>query len=320
MTGVVAIFLLAGMLALVPARVDGWALRHGASPEILAVLATVTLVGIAAVPVTFVICTGTLAPHSTDRSALSVASAVGLLLVALAAGRTLGRMVRVRRRWAALSRVAAALELRQEPDGINVLPLDELLAFVSGSEAFISRGLLDRLTPEQRLVVVEHEREHAQRGHARLLSTARAIGHGTFGLPAARHAAGVLDRELDAVADHAAAHRAGGSPAVQETVRAVAAAVSERPDSDLDQATRQRLDRLSRADTKRRSFVDGIVRATALLVGALVLASICLSIHTGPVWLGVLACSLVIVGFVSLTQPVRQPNTARRRTKHTPKA
>lgn len=311
MPGVVAIFVLAAVLAIVPAAIDGWALRRGASPETLATLATVTLLGIAAVPMTFVICTGTLAPHSSNRNALSIASAGGLLLVALAAGRTLGRMQRVRRRWAALSSVAEALELGQEPGGVKVLPLDELLAFVSGSDGFISRGLLDGLTPQQRRVVLEHEREHAEQGHARLLSAARALTHGTFDLPAARHAAAVLDRELDALADHAAARRAGGSTAVSEALQAVGVAGSEHTGDDPAAAIRDRVDRLTRTDSRRRPLIDGVVRGTTLLIGASVLTSICLSIHTSPLWLGVVACLLVLAGFVSFTKPVRRPRTSR---------
>lgn len=316
MAGILVIFLLAGVLAFVPALIDGWAVREGASPETLVVLAAVTMLGIAAVPITFAICTGTLAPHSPDRDALSVASVAGLLLVALTAGRTLARMIAIRRRWAALARVSAALELCEEPGGVKVLPLQQLLAFVSGTDAFISQGLIDRLTPKQRRVVVEHEREHAERGHARTLAVAHALRHGMFGLPAARHAAAVLNREIDVLADRAAARRLGDRRAVQDTLRGVAWAVSEQHDGDLDIVTPERLERLARSDRPRRPLIDAVVRLAALLLGAFVLASICLSIHTGSLWLGIAACALVVAGFASFTKPLlaHRPPRAEKET------
>ena len=53
--GAIAILALAGVLLLLPAPVDRWALRHGASPETLIALATITLTGIAAIPMAFLI-------------------------------------------------------------------------------------------------------------------------------------------------------------------------------------------------------------------------------------------------------------------------
>lgn len=315
MAGLVAIFVLAAALATVPALIDRWALRNGASPHTLAVLAIVTIVGIAAVPVTFVICTGTLAPHSPDRDALSVASLGGLLLVALAAGRTLARMVCTRRRWRELSRLAAALQLAVQPGGIKVLPVGELLAFVSGTDAFISQGLIDRLTPAQRRAVIEHEREHAQGRHARLVDAARALAHGSFDLQAARRAAGALDRELDALADQAAAQRIEDPLTVQDTLRAVASATTN--EGDIDPATIARIQRLS-LTSKPRPRVDAVVRLVTLALATLLLASICLSIHTSQAWLGALACLMLVAGFLSFTRPALKPNNPPTSAQETP--
>jgi hypothetical protein len=300
MAGVLAIFVLAGVLATVPARIDRWALRNGAAPETLAVLAVVTIVGIAVVPVTFVICTGTLAPHSADGGALSVLSVGGLLLLALAAGRTIARMVGIRRRWSALSNLAAALPWQEEPGGVKVLPVADPLAFVSGTDAFVSQGLIDRLTPAQRQAVIEHEREHVQGRHARLLSVARALTHGAFGLHPVSQAAGILDRELDVLADQAAARRLGDSSALHQALSVLA---GETPGAATDPETRARIERLSTGQSRRRPLVDTTVRLVTIALGALLLASICLSIHVGSAWLGVVACAFFIAGFVTLTSP-----------------
>lgn len=301
---VVVIFALGALLAVVPPPVDRWALRRGASPETLAALAAVTLLGVAAVPVTFVICTGFLAARGHSRDGLSVAAVAGLVLVSLAAGRTIARMHGTRRRWSELSRVTAALGLPVAPGGVKVLPVSELLAFVSGTEAFISQGLVDQLTPARRRAVIEHEREHAQRHHARLLAAARALAHGSFELRPARTAAAMLDRELDALADQAAARRLGDPRSVQDALRALATATAN--DGELDADIRARIERLS-PNQKRRPLVDGIVRIVTLALGALLLASICMSIHTGSAWLGVLACALLVVGFVSFAKPAVTP-------------
>ena len=89
--GAIAILALAGVLVLLPAPLDRWALRHGASPETLIALATITLTGIAAVPVAFLICTSHPAGGHASSPADSVIAVTGVLLVAIAAGRALGR-------------------------------------------------------------------------------------------------------------------------------------------------------------------------------------------------------------------------------------
>ncbi len=304
--GILVIFVLAGALLFVPPLVDRWALRRGASPETLAALAAITLLGVVAVPLTLATCTGFLAARGHDGDGLSLVTVSGLLLVAVAAGRTVARMRRIRRGWRSLSRLAGALQLREEPGGVKVLPVRELLAFTAGTEAFISQGLIDRLTPAQRQAVIEHEREHAQRGHARLLSAARALTHGAFDIAPARHAARVLDRELDVLADRAAARRVGDPIAVQDALRAVASAAADQATRRDDEATRERIERLSH-ESRRRPLIDAAVRLVALTLGALLLASICLSIHAGTVWLGITACVLFVAGFVSLTGPVLRP-------------
>jgi Zn-dependent protease with chaperone function len=302
-TGELLIFALAVVLAIVPMLVDRWAARRGASPEALIALATATLAGIAALPVAFAICTGGLAAQDGGHRAPTVAAIVGLLLVAIASGRTLARMIAIRRRWRALSRVAEALGLPAEPGGVRVLPIGELLAFASGTEAFVSQGLIDRLTPAQRRAVIEHEREHAQRGHVRLLAGARALAHGSFEIAPARRASEVLDRELDVLADQGAVQRLGDPAAVQSALRALADQTADDVTAP-DHATRRRLERLTTSARRDRRLVDGVVRLVALGITSALLTAICLSVHTSTVWLGVAACALLLATLIAYTRPV----------------
>lgn len=305
--GVVAIFVLAVVLAFLPALIDRWALRRGASPETLIGLAIVTLVGVFAVPVAFTLCTAGLAAGEVGRGSVGALAVAGLLLVSIAAGRTLARMIAIRRRWRSISRVAATLELPDISGGVRVLPVGELLAFAAGTEAFVSQGLLDCLTPDQRRAVIEHEREHAGRGHARLLGAARALTHGAFHVSPARHAVEVLDRELDALADLAAARRVGDPEAVRSALRALAAATADQTGIRDEAATADRAERLVSCHAPRRWPVDGAVRVVTLGLAALVLAVICLSIHTSTVWLGIAACALLSASLLAFTGPVLVP-------------
>jgi Zn-dependent protease with chaperone function len=299
----VAILALTGALAVLPTLVDRWALRHGASPEALIALATVTLTGIAAVPVAFVICISGQAMHETTASASGLAAVAGLLLVAIAAGRTLARVITVRRRWKALSRIAETLPPPVESGGVRILPVGELLAFASGTDAFVSQGLLERLTPTERLAVIEHEREHAQRGHGRLLAAARALTHGSFDLPPVRRASATIARELDALADRAAAQRVGDPRAIQTALQTIATQTPPTTTGHDAARLRQRLQRLDAPTAPQSRIVDDAVRLVTLAIGASVLAAICLSIHTGTIWLGAAACTLLVASLYTFTRP-----------------
>lgn len=310
--GVAIILTLAAALALIPARVDCWALARGASPQTLAVLAAVTLAGVATVPITLAVCTGFLAAAGHSPYGIDLLALAGSLLTAVAAGRVVARMLAIRRHWTHLARVTAATALPEQGGGVKVLPSGKLLAFVAGTDAFISQGLIDRLTPQQRRAVIEHEREHAQQRHGRLIAAAQAIAHGSFQLHPARHAAAVLDRELDTLADRAAARRLGDPMSVQHTLHILATAASA--DGEFDASTRARIRRVS-PDRPCRPLIDAIVRLVTLALGTLLLASICLAIHAGTAWIGVLACAVLTTSFVHFTKPLTKTcRTARRRS------
>lgn len=284
------------VLFVVPNRLDRWALARGASPRTLAVLAAVTLAGLAALPVAFVICTGVLgvSGHS-DR--LRVVAVAALLFVAVAAARAVARVLQVRRCWTRLAATASALGLARTPEGVIVLPVPEALAFVAGTEAFVSQGLLERLPAGQSSAVIAHERAHQVARHGRLMSAAGAITHGLFGVRPARAAVHALYRELDALADHAAT-RATDDPA------AVAAALEDlRATDDRDDDVRLRLARIA-GRHPARSRVDAVVQGAVTLLVLLVLAAVCVALNAGTLVLGVVACTLAVAAFLYFVRPL----------------
>lgn len=298
------ILAVAGVLLIVPTRLDRWALARGASPRTLAALAAVTLAGLAALPVAFVVCTGTLSVNGHSER-LRLVAVVALLLVAIAAGRAIAHVVRVRRCWARLAATAEALRLARRPDGVIVLPVPEALAFVAGTEAFVSEGLLERLPACQTAAVVAHERAHQAARHGRLMSVAGAITHGLFGTGAARAAERALYRELDTLADEAAVHATGDPAAVAHALRHLAAR-----DTGEDHVA-LRLARMKHGQ-QASTGTDTVVRGIAMLLALLVLAALCVALNIGNIVLGILACTLAIAAFVYVARPLTWTSPSRR--------
>jgi hypothetical protein len=200
-----------------------------------------------------------------------------------------------------------------------VLPVGELLAFAAGSEAFVSRGMIERLHPVERSAVIEHEREHARRRHGRLVAVARALAYGFFGLPPAARASRVLQRELDVLADRAAATRLEDPATVTSALRRVAGQTAATPLEDA--AMRRRLEQLAAPAQPHSGRAEHTVRLVALGVGVGVVVAVCLSIHTSTPWLGVAACALLIASVIVFTAPVLAPDARpRQRASATPPA
>lgn len=303
MTGVALILATAVALALLPAVADRWAARRGASPATLSLLALLTVGGLAALPLAFAVCTATLAEHEGQTLALRLATVAGLLLVGVGAGRALAKALAIRRRWSELARVASALAPRPRAYGIRLLPVEGALAFVAGTDAYLSQGLIDRLSPLQQRAVAEHERAHAAGRHGRLVATAQALSHALFGWAPARRAEAALRRELDAVADRKAVHQLGDAGPVREALLALA------PDelgADPGEAAgvQERLARLAIPQRQGLWPAEGAMRVLALVLAALIVASICVSFHAGAVWLGALTCAAALIGFASLVRPL----------------
>lgn len=298
--GIIAIFLLALTLAFLPALVDRWALRRGASPQTLAMLASVTLIGVAAVPISLALCAAGMS--ATDGWGPALPALAGLVLVAIVAGRVVARALAIRRRWRSITRCASSLRegacqatAASRAPRVRVLPVAEPLAFTVGSEAFVSEGLLQRLPEPQRRAVIEHELEHVRAGHARLLGAASALAHGAFEVAPARRAAGALERELDALADLAVARRLGDPQPLREALAAVADWGAP-PSPSLQ----HRLSRHGRTST----LADGAVRALTLALAGLVLVVVCLSIHVGDAWVGPGACALLLASVLLFMRPL----------------
>jgi hypothetical protein len=287
------LLVLGGALLVVPGRVDRWALARGARPKTLAALAAVTLAGLAALPAAIAICASSTDARAGHAVARLVAVAA-LLVVALAAGRAIAHAVLVRRRLRQLRAIADALELPTTEFGVKVLPVPDLLAFAAGTDAFVSQGLLERLPRGERQAVLAHEPEHAAARHGRLLAAAEAVSHAWFGARAARAAEAALHRELDALADDAAARGTGQPDAVRDALIRLA---------DRRHGDRATVDpRLRRLDSQRsgQRVADRLVQA---LTALLVLAAICVALHAGNQLVGVVACAVAVAVFAYLTAP-----------------
>jgi general stress protein CsbA len=103
------------------------------------------------------------------------------------------------------------------------------------------------------------------------------------------------------LADQAAARQLGDPNVLHQALRTLAA--DSPGQGGIDAETRARIARSSVGQSRRRPLVDATVRLMTLALGALLLASICLSIHASSAWLGVIACLFFVAGFVTLTRP-----------------
>jgi len=91
----ITILALAAILAFLPGLIDRWALQRGASPETLIGLAIVTLAGVAAVPVAFVICASRPAAARGASTATGIVAVAGLLSVDAGSGPSVDGRIRV---------------------------------------------------------------------------------------------------------------------------------------------------------------------------------------------------------------------------------
>jgi ankyrin repeat protein len=122
--------------------------------------------------------------------------------------------------------------------------------------------------------VIEHEREHALRGHAVLLAAARGASSRLLqprSCPARVTGSRPRTRRARRPRSRAAAGRPNRGP---ECVRAVIAQIAEGATGRGQATTQRRLDRLATSATLRRGLVDGAVRLVTLGVGAAVLTAI----------------------------------------------
>jgi len=251
--------------------------RHWAQLLLLA------LAGMATLPLVVLPCFAVVRP--SDLAALASPS---LIRVAQAASHGLTVVYLLRLGWVAVStararprlaealRAAERLTIAGAPARSGyVLPVPQPVAYALGGRAggvVMSRGLLAVLDDDERDAVLAHELAHLRLGHHRLLLFALVI-RTTFGaaVPAVCQAAGSLARELEVIADEAAARAVGDRRVVARALaKAALATIGPVPvlafggDGELS----YRLDRLTgdRPCEDRRGLA---VAATWLLVAEL---------------------------------------------------
>jgi len=158
-------------------------------------------------------------PSAALSPALAVLLGSGAVALGLAGWSALGRRTARRRLLEALD----LAEVRRPSPDVRVVDSPRALCLAGGrgdSAIYVSRGLLDALTPEQGDVVIAHERAHLRRGDARARGIARALS--APHVPAVRRA---LLRELavagERACDEEAAAVAGDRLTVAGTLLAV---------------------------------------------------------------------------------------------------
>jgi Zn-dependent protease with chaperone function len=194
------------------------------------------LLGIAALPLLLLACLALIRPG--ELAALASPRTVRAAQLALLG---LGTAYPVRVAWAvvrvgrATARLAAQttmavtepLPVPGGPAGY-VLATERPVAYALGGRAsrvVISRGLLALLDHHQRDAVIAHEQAHVRLGHHRLLCFARVVATALGkAAPAARRAHASLERELEAIADEAAARTVGDRRVVAQALAKAALA------------------------------------------------------------------------------------------------
>jgi Zn-dependent protease with chaperone function len=278
----------AALLGLLPTVADRLILRLGASPLTGVAVALLTLLGLVAVPVGLLLCSGEAALHGGGSG--EAVAVLTVVLLGLSAGRAVARAVRSRHRLRQLETAALAAAKRQGRD-LYLVSVQQPLAFTTATGAFISEGLLAQLPTEQSQAVVEHELSHLRTNHWRLLAAANALSDWLFGVPPARRAVALLRRELDVFADRAAARQLGDAGPVVGAL--------ERVGGEDDREVGERVRRLRGVEAKLPAL-----RFTVAVVGAALIALLCLVVHGGFALAAAAACLAFVGAFLWLLYPL----------------
>jgi Zn-dependent protease with chaperone function len=267
------------------------------------------LLGMAALPLLLLACTALIRPGELAALASpGVVRTAQRTLLALGATyplRILWAAVRVGRATArlAVQTTVAATEPLPVPGGPAgyVLAADRPVAYALGGRAgrvVVSRGLLALLDQEERDAVVAHEQAHLRLHHHRLLCFARvaatALGRAA---PAARRAHASLERELEAIADEAAARTVGDRRVVARALaKAALATPANGPVSGFggERDLAYRIQRLT-ADQPREERRAVAVVAVGLLALSLVL-TVGLTLPSSELAVAVPAYALSLTG------------------------
>ncbi len=211
------------------------------APRVLAVTHTLALLGWAVLPLGLVGCAGARLAGLGTHGALvagcrpglghwagtAVAAAVAAAVL-LRAGAVLARGVRAGRRLDVRRHLVPGARPRRVGDGgeVWVVPTPALLAYSAGWSrpcAVVSTGLLALLDPAEQEAVLVHEAAHSRLAHPRLLLLASCVQRCYGWLPPVQATADGLRRELEAIADDAAAAAVGAAPLAGALARVSAA-------------------------------------------------------------------------------------------------
>lgn len=280
------------------------------------------LAGMAALPLVALPCAAMVRP--ADLSALAsmnvirVAQTAALLLAIVYLARIAWVAVRTSR---ATSRLAASAVLAAQPPApggaaTQVVTSTRPFAYTLGGRdgrVVVSRGLLALLDDDERDAVVAHERAHLRLEHHRLLWFARVVS-ATLGpaIPAAGEAAASLARELEVIADQAAASEVGGRRVVARALaKAALANATPAPDPSPvlafggERDLAYRLDRLME-DTERRDR-RGVAAAAIALLDAGLLAILAGAVEPTSSASGVALLGLTLTGIAWLSRRAVAP-------------
>lgn len=208
------------MLVLVSPWVAARLFEGRAPARTVATFHLLALAGMAALPLVALPCLALIRPSDLDalaslnavRVAQTAARALAITYLARMAWVAV-RTSRATSRLAATAAAAASEPPRAGTPATHVVASARPFAYTIGGGAgsvVVSRGLLALLDEDEREAVLAHERAHLRLRHHRLLRFAQVVS-GALGaaVPAAAEAASSLARELEVIADQAAAGEVG---------------------------------------------------------------------------------------------------------------
>jgi Zn-dependent protease with chaperone function len=317
------------MLVLVSPWVAARLFEGRAPARTVATFHLLALAGMAALPLVALPCLAVIRP--SDLSALA---GLNVIRVAQTVGRLLTIAYLARIAWVAVrtvtatSRLAANAVLAAEPTAAggpttHVAASTRPFAYTLGGRAgrvVVSRGLLGLLDEDERDAVLAHERAHLRLHHHRLLYFARVVSATLgAGVSAAGEAAASLERELEVIADQAAASEVGERRIVARALAkaALATATSTRGPSPVlafggERDLVYRLDRLT--EDPEHEDRRGVAAAAIGLLDAGLLAILAGAVQpTGPVSrFALLGFTLTGIGWLSwrAVAPAARPPTS----------
>jgi Zn-dependent protease with chaperone function len=291
------------------------------------------LAGMAALPLVALPCLAVIRPADLDTLA-----SLNVIRVAQTAARALAIAYVLRVVWVAVgtsratSRLAttalAATERLPTSGGplVHVVASRRPIAYSFGGSAggvVVSRGLLALLDDEERDAVLAHELAHLRLRHHRLLRFAQVVSTALgAAVPAAADAAAFLARELEVIADQAAASQVGDRRIVARALARATLATARATPAPIpalafggEPDLAYRLDRLleePRRDDRRRVATGAIALLAAGLVAIMAGAVQPTDPVGGVVVAGVTLLSIAWLSWRAVAPPTRSPSQAKR--------